>query len=72
MLRMLGKDDILIFFFSIFFFFFFQKISFDMSCKLSPLETVCMKCQSLFSWTNKYFKMSAECFTLHAISIKEY
>ena len=31
-----------------------------MSCKLSPQETVCMKCQSLFSGKNKkkYFKIS--------------
>ena len=28
---------------------FSQKIGFDISCKLSPLETVCMICQSLFS-----------------------
>ena len=27
----------------------FKKIGFDISCKLSPEETVCMKCQSLFS-----------------------
>ena len=31
------------------FYFFFQKISFDISCKLSPNETICVKCQSLFS-----------------------
>ena len=38
----------------IFFFFFFslQKTGFDISCKLSPKETVCMKCQSLFSGEN--------------------
>ena len=29
--------------------FFLQKIGFDTSCKLSPKETICMKCQSLFS-----------------------
>ena len=28
--------------------FFFQKIGFDISCKLSPKETICMECQSLF------------------------
>ena len=26
-----------------------QKIGFDISCKLSPKETICMKYQSLFS-----------------------
>ena len=28
---------------------FSQAIEFDVSCKLSPQETICMKCQSLFS-----------------------
>ena len=32
---------------------FFQKTWFDISCKLSPLEIICMKCESLFSWKNK-------------------
>ena len=39
-----------------------------MSCKLSPKETICMKCQILFSVKikKKYFKMSsAEVFTKH-------
>ena len=27
---------------------FSKKIGFDISCKLSPLEAICMKCQSLF------------------------
>ena len=31
------------------FFLKFPENSFDISCKLSPEETVCMKCQSLFS-----------------------
>ena len=26
-----------------------RKIGFDISCKLSPKETICMKCQNLFS-----------------------
>ena len=30
-------------------FLFFQKIGIGISCKFSPLETVCIKCQSLFS-----------------------
>ena len=28
---------------------FLQKIDLDISCKLSPLKTICMKCQNLFS-----------------------
>ena len=32
-----------------FFLFFSQKIGFVISCKLSPKETFCMKCQILFS-----------------------
>ena len=28
-------------------------MGFDSSCKLSPVETVCMKCQILFSEKNK-------------------
>ena len=46
----------------IIFSYFSQKIGFAISCKLSPEETICMKCQSLF-WENQntYFKMlSAE------------
>ena len=47
----------------IIFFLFSQKVGFDISCKLSPLETTCMKCQILFSG-EKYFKISsAENFT---------
>ena len=33
--------------------YFSQKTGFDISCKLSPLETICMKCQMLFSGKNK-------------------
>ena len=33
--------------------YFIQKIGFDISCKLSPLETICVKWQSLFSEKNK-------------------
>ena len=36
----------------IFSLFFFQKIGFDISCKLSPEETIFMRCQSLFSEKN--------------------
>ena len=30
-----------------------QKTGFDISCKLSPLETICMKCQNMFFGENK-------------------
>ena len=43
------RRHIEIFFFS----YFSQKAGFDISCKLSPLETICMKCQNPFSWKNK-------------------
>ena len=36
-----------------YFSYFSQKTEFDISCKLSPLETICMKCQILFSGKNK-------------------
>ena len=32
---------------------FARKTEFDTSCKLSPLETICMKCQTPFSRENK-------------------
>ena len=32
---------------------FFQKTGYDILCKLSPKETICMKCQILFSGKNK-------------------
>ena len=52
-----SADDKLIMFFS----YFSKKIGFDILCKLSPQETICMKCQSLFSGNNKkkYFKLSS-------------
>ena len=34
-------------------FLFPQKTGLGVSCKLSPLETICMKCQNLFSEKNK-------------------
>ena len=54
-------DDIFLFFF----FFFPQKTEFDISCNKSPLETICIKFQNLFSGKKKKnFKMlSAEIFT---------
>ena len=33
--------------------YFSQKTGSDISCKLSPLETICMKCQNQFSGKNK-------------------
>ena len=36
-----------------FFFFFLQKTGFDILCELSPWETICMKCRSLFSGKSK-------------------
>ena len=39
-------------YFETFFSYFFHKIGFDISCKLSK-ETICMKCQILFSMKNK-------------------
>ena len=58
-----GKRNINVFFFFladsandklvIFLLIFSQKIGFDISCKLSALETICMKCQILFSGKNK-------------------
>ena len=35
------------------FFLFSKQIGSDTSCKLSPKETICMKCQILFSRKNK-------------------
>ena len=46
--------------------YFSMKTRFDISFKQSPMETICLKYQNLFSWKNKkkYFKMSsAEFFT---------
>ena len=39
--------------------FFFLKTGFDISCKYLPMETICMKCQILFSGKNK--KISSVC-----------
>ena len=36
-----------------YFSYFSQKTGSDILCKLSPLETICMKCQNLFSGKNK-------------------
>ena len=45
------------------------KYMFDISCKLSPMETICMKCKTLFSGKNKkkyFYISSAVNFTLDA------
>ena len=42
--------------------YFSQKTGFYISCKLSPLETICMKCQNLISGENK--KNISICFLL--------
>ena len=36
-----------------YFSYFSQKTGFDITCKLSPMETICMQCQNLFSGKNK-------------------
>ena len=43
------------------FFLFFPENRFDISCKLSPLETICMKFQNLFSGKNKKKNISVCC-----------
>ena len=47
--------------FEIFFYHFPQKTGFDISCKLSPLGTNCMKCQSLLSGKIKKKNISPIC-----------
>ena len=48
MLKKNSADNILKYFS-----YFSKKIGFDTSCKLSPKETICMKCQILFSRKKK-------------------
>ena len=43
------------------FFLFFPENSFDISCKLSSLETICMKYQNLFSGKNKKIFQTVVC-----------
>ena len=38
---------------------FSKKTGFDISCKLSPVETICTKCQILFSRENKKNPLSS-------------
>ena len=42
--------------------YFSKKIRFDISCKLSPQETICIKCQMLFSGKN--YKNISKCHLL--------
>ena len=58
--RQIQQQQILIFSY------FSWKIGFGMSCKLSPLETICMKCQNLFSLKNK--KSISKCCLLRFLS----
>ena len=44
-----------------YFSYFSQKIRFDISCKLSPKETICMKCQFLFSQKIRIIFQNAIC-----------
>ena len=39
----------------------FRKIDFDITCKLSPKETICMKRQSLLSGKNKNIIQNVVC-----------
>ena len=64
-----------------FFFSFPQQTGFDISCKLSPTEIICMKCQILFAGENKNivhltsaeFTQSGKCWTIHrGISLSWY
>ena len=41
--------------------YFLQKTEFDISCKLSAKESICIKCQILFFVKNKKLNMSACC-----------
>ena len=42
-----------------------------MSYKLSPKETICMKCQNLFSWKNKkYISLSSAEFVQRVVKFK--
>ena len=52
-MRVKISADVILKYFS----YFFQKIGLDISCKLSPKETTCMKCQSPFSGKNKKKKI---------------
>ena len=46
--------------FGIYFFFFSHKTGSGIACKLYPLETICMKCQNLFSGEKKKTKYQVD------------
>ena len=53
--------------------YFSQKIGFDISCKLFPKETICMKCPNLFSWKKKkinIINLSVTELTQRAVTLK--
>ena len=54
------------------FFYFSQKTGFDISCKLSPMETICMKCLILFSGKNQknITKLSSVEFAQRVVKVK--
>ena len=62
LLAISGDDKLVIFSY------FSQKTGFDISCESSPKETICMKCQNLFSGKKKkkFSMSSAENFTQSA------
>ena len=50
----------------------FLKTGFAISCKMSPLETICMKCQILFSGKNKkYYNLSSAELAQRVVKVKE-
>ena len=56
---------------NIFEIFFFQKIDFDLSCKLSPLETICMRGQSLFLENQEQLSLSSAELTQGVVKVKK-
>ena len=56
----------------IFFLFFWQLTGFVISCKLSPMEPICMKCQILFSAKNKKnnVNLSSAEYTCRVVNVK--
>ena len=63
-----AAEDILNWYFS----YFSQETGFGISCKLSPLETICMKCQNLFSGKNKQniINLLSAVFALRVVRVK--
>ena len=57
-------------YFEILFSYLFQNTGFDISCKLSHKETVCMKCQTLFSEVEKNIKLLSVEFALSLVKVK--